>query len=64
MKKIILITLTVFLNMSLFSCSESDDFDIQENQGVEVQNEIQACCDGNEEILPPPPPPIPTNNGN
>ncbi len=63
MKKIILITLTIFLNMSLFSCSESDDLDIQENQGVEVQNESKACCDGNEEILPPPPPKPTTNNG-
>ena len=55
MKKIILITLTVFLNLSLFSCSESDDFDIQENQGVEVLDGTQACCDGNGELLPPPP---------
>ena len=49
--------------MYLFSCSESDDLDIQENQGVEVQNESKACCDGNEEILPPPPPKPTTNNG-
>ncbi|WP_298881938.1 hypothetical protein [uncultured Polaribacter sp.] len=57
MKKIILITLTVFLNLSLLSCSESDDFDIENNTGTEVLNSSAECCDGNGEILPPPPPP-------
>ncbi|MCL7754995.1 hypothetical protein [Polaribacter sp. Z022] len=47
----------VFLNLSLLSCSESDDFDIENNAGTEVLNSSAECCDGNGEILPPPPPP-------
>lgn len=60
MKKIILISLAIFLNLSLVSCSESDDFDIVNNEGEVVLDEIQACCNGNGEIPPPPPPPPPT----
>ena len=60
MKKTFLIIVTVFLNLSLFSCSEADDFLTDENQGVEVLEETQACCGEEEEILPPPPPPPPT----
>jgi hypothetical protein len=59
MKKIILITLTVFLNMALFSCSEDDDFLTDESQKNEITQETQACC-GEDGELPPPPPPPPT----
>jgi hypothetical protein len=55
MKKIILITLTISLNLSLFYCFENDDFDIQENQGVEVLNETQTCCDRNGKLPQSPP---------
>ncbi|WP_397446926.1 hypothetical protein [Polaribacter sp. R77954] len=55
MKKIILITLTISLTISLFSCSETDDFNIENTEFTEISDEVQACCDGNEEIPPPPP---------
>ncbi|WP_164076255.1 hypothetical protein [Flavimarina sp. Hel_I_48] len=48
MKKSILIILTVFLNLALFSCSP-------EKLNEELQN-TQACC-GDDEPIPPPPPP-------
>lgn len=51
MKKIILIVFTVFLNVALTSCSQGEI--------IEDLEEVQACCDGNGEILPPPPPPPP-----
>lgn len=56
MKKVILIVLAVFLNLSFVSCSESDDFDIVNNEGSRVLKDITTCCNGNGEIPPPPPP--------
>lgn len=61
MKKIILVTLTILFSLSLFSCSESDDFDLINNEGERVLENTQTCCSGNGEILPPPPP-IPSND--
>lgn len=53
--------LAILLNVSLISCSESDDLDFVNNEGSEVLEDIKTCCIGNGEIPPPPPPP-PTNN--
>jgi hypothetical protein len=56
MKKIILITLTVFLNVTLTSCSINDDeINPQDFETIEATG-----GDDEGEILPPPPPP-PTN---
>ena len=55
MKKIILIMLTVFLNVGLYSCTPTNN----------VDDDItpQACCGDDDEILPPPPPPPTEGNG-
>ena len=60
MKKIILIMLTAFLTLTLFSCSESDDF-LTEPQEVSNTNKMQSLCCGEEGELPPPPPPPPAD---
>lgn len=52
MKKIYIITLTVFLNCVLFSCTP-------ENLSDEI-NTTQLCCGQDGDIDPPPPPPQPT----
>jgi len=61
MKKIMLIVFTVFLTLFLFSCTDNEDLNIEESQGIEleapVQANAQACCGEEGEILPPPPPP-------
>ncbi len=49
--------LAIFLNLSFISCSESDDFEIVNNEGSKVLEDITNCCNGNGEIPPPPPPP-------
>ena len=61
MKKIILIALTGFLILFLFSCSDNEDLNLDESQGIEfevpVQANAQACCGvGNVAHIPPPPP--------
>jgi hypothetical protein len=56
MKKIILITLTVFLNFALTSCSVNDD----EINPQDFETVATTGGDDEGEILPPPPPP-PTN---
>ena len=58
MKKIILIVFTGFLTLFLFSCSDNEDLNLNESQGIEleapVQAEVEACC--NQGHIPPPPP--------
>jgi hypothetical protein len=58
MKKIILIVLTGFLTLFLFSCSDNDDLNLDESQGIEFEVPVQAnalqCC--NTTDIPPPPP--------
>jgi hypothetical protein len=57
MKKIILIVFTGFLTLFLFSCSDNDDLNLDESQGIEfevpVQANAQACCNQGD-IIPPP----------
>jgi ABC-type Fe3+-hydroxamate transport system substrate-binding protein len=59
MKKIILIVFTGFLTLFLFSCSDNEDLNLNESQGIELEAPVQAtaCCGNEGEILPPPPPP-------
>ena len=52
--------LTAFLTLTLFSCSESDDF-LTEPQEVSNTNKMQSLCCGEEGELPPPPPPPPAD---
>ncbi len=63
MKRLFLIILTVFLNVSFFSCTSLDE-DEYENPS---QILTQGCCGDGETDPPPPPPPPPggggTNNG-
>jgi hypothetical protein len=59
-KKIILIVFTGFLTLFLFSCSDNEDLNLNESQGIEleapVQANEQACCGvGNVAHIPPPP---------
>ncbi|HNP67198.1 MAG TPA: hypothetical protein PKH16_04770 [Aequorivita sp.] len=55
MKKIILVLLTVFLNLGLFSCTP---------QAIsEEVKSTQACCGDDGHIPPPPPPPVGGNGG-
>ncbi|MBW2937550.1 hypothetical protein KXJ69_05500 [Aureisphaera sp. CAU 1614] len=49
MRKIILISLTVFLNLVLFSCTPQE----RALNGTEYQD----CCGDGGNIPPPPPPP-------
>jgi hypothetical protein len=52
MKKIILITLTVFLNFALYSCSPQE---IVDNGASATDNTVnEACCGDDGGILPPP----------
>ena len=57
MKKIVVILFTVFLNLTLFSCSMGGD-----DQAF-LEDQIEAETGGDGEILPPPPPPPPGGNG-
>ncbi|MDG1729054.1 MAG: hypothetical protein P8I04_04180 [Algibacter sp.] len=50
MKKIILITLTVFLNLALFSCSPQEIVE----SGPSATDTETGCCGDDGEILPPP----------
>jgi len=50
MKKIVLIVVTVFLNLGLFSCTP--------DAIVQQEKAPQACC-GEDIVIPPPPPPPP-----
>lgn len=53
MKRLFLIILALFINVSFFSCTSLDD-------DLEYQNQVetQDCC-GDGETDPPPPPPPP-----
>jgi len=55
MKKIILVLLTVFLNLGLYSCTP-------QAMSEEVKN-TQACCGDDGDLPPPPPPPYGGNGG-
>lgn len=58
MKRLFLIALTVFLNVTFFSCTSLDeDAEYQQQEALE-----QGCC-GTGENPPPPPPPPPTGDG-
>lgn len=48
---------TVFLNITLFSCSTDGD------DQAYFENLIEAETGGDGEIIPPPPPPPPAGNG-
>ncbi|QXP58179.1 hypothetical protein [Olleya sp. HaHaR_3_96] len=54
MNKIYVIMFTVFLNVTLFSCTPENI--------VEDINSTQICCGEDGELEPPPPPP-PTEGG-
>ncbi len=57
MKKLFLIVVTVFLNITLFSCSTSGDDEVY------LENPIEVATDDEGPILPPPPPPPGGNGG-
>lgn len=62
MKRFFLIALTVFLNVTFFSCTSLDE-DEYENPNQEL---VQGCCGEEGDTDPPPPPPPPgggTNSG-
>jgi len=56
MKKIIIILLTIFLNIGLYSCTPQ-----ALNEDLQTP---QACCGDEGELPPPPPPPPPPPGGN
>ena len=53
MKKIYLLLLTVFLNVTFSSCTKEDLTDVK-NDAVQADD----CCGEDGDIPPPPPPPI------
>ncbi len=50
-----IVCLTVFLNLALFSCTP-------QAMNEDVKNNTQACC-GDDGNIPPPPPPPPPGDG-